>query len=85
MRFSELKRSMDITPKVLSDRLKELQKEGVIENRIDNTSMPVKSEYCLTEMGQDLVTVAKEIKGWALKWKIDNPVCKSQDCIVCVL
>ncbi len=85
MRFSELKKSMNITPKVLSDRLKELQKEGVIENRVDSTSMPVKSEYRLTEMGADLINVAKNIKIWALKWKINNPVCESQDCIDCVL
>lgn len=85
MRFSEIKKSMNITPKVLSDRLKELQREGVIENRIDSTSMPIKSEYCLTEMGEDLINVAKNIKGWALKWKIINPVCESQDCIDCVL
>ncbi|HKM14227.1 MAG TPA: helix-turn-helix domain-containing protein [Candidatus Methanomethylophilaceae archaeon] len=85
MRFSELKKSMDITPKVLSDRLKELQKEGVIENRVDSTTMPIKSEYCLTEMGVDLINVAKNIKVWALKWKINNPVCESQDCIDCML
>lgn len=85
MRFSELKKSMDITPKVLSDRLKEMQNEGVIENKINSTSMPVRSEYRLTEMGIDLVTVAKDVKAWALKWKINNPVCESRDCIDCVL
>lgn len=67
-RFSEIKRSINgITPKVLSDRLKEMLDEGVIENRIDTSYMPVKSEYRLTEMGVDLVSVAKEVKRWALE------------------
>ena len=85
-RFSEIKRSINgITPKVLSDRLKEMLDEGVIENRIDTSYMPVKSEYRLTEMGVDLVSVAKEVKRWALEWKVNNPVCESRDCIVCEL
>ncbi len=85
-RFSEIKRSMNgITPKVLSDRLKEMLEEGVIENRTDSSSMPIKSEYRLTEMGSDLVSVAKEVKKWALEWKINNSVCESRDCINCEL
>ncbi|MDD2410585.1 MAG: helix-turn-helix domain-containing protein [Candidatus Methanomethylophilaceae archaeon] len=85
-RFSEIKRSMkDITPKILSERLRNLEEEGVIERRVDTATVPIRSEYRLTEMGRELTEVAKGIKTWALKWKINNPVCASQDCIVCVL
>ncbi len=76
---------MNITPKVLSDRLKELVDEDVIENRTDSSCTPTKSEYKLTDSGVDLIDVAKSAKMWGLKWKVNNPVCESRDCIDCVL
>ncbi len=85
-RFSELKNCLDgITQKVLSLRLKELEKEGLIENRVDGTSVPVKSEYTLTESGLEIIGIIKDMKRWALKWKITNIECSCQDCSECVL
>lgn len=85
-RFSELKDSLgDITQKILSERLKELEEEGIITKKIDSSSFPVKSEYTLTKSGLELVDVIRGIKTWALKWKIDNIPCGGQDCKVCVL
>jgi len=85
-RFSELKDSLgDITQKILSERLKELEEEGIITKKIDSSSFPVKSEYTLTKSGLELVDVIRGIKMWALKWKIDNIPCGCQDCKVCVL
>jgi len=85
-RFSELKDTLeDITPKILSERLKELEEEGIIKKNIDTTVFPVKCEYTLTESGLDLVEIIRSIKIWALKWKIDNIPCGLQDCKVCVL
>jgi DNA-binding HxlR family transcriptional regulator len=85
-RFSELKDSLaGITPKILSERLKELEDEGLISKKIDATSFPVRSEYTLTESGLGIIDVIRGIKKWALKWKIDNIACGEQDCRVCVL
>ena len=85
-RFSELKSCLDgITQKVLSARLKELQKEGLIENRVDSTSFPLKSQYTLTESGLEIIDIVKDMKRWALKWKIKNIECSCQDCSECVL
>jgi DNA-binding HxlR family transcriptional regulator len=85
-RFSELKSCLGgITQKVLSARLKELQTEGLIENRVDDTSFPVKSEYTLTNSGLEIINIIKDMKRWALKWKITNIECKCQDCSDCVL
>ncbi len=33
---------------MLSARLRELEKEGLVENRVDSSLFPVKSEYTLT-------------------------------------
>jgi DNA-binding HxlR family transcriptional regulator len=85
-RFSELMKSMkDVTPKMLSERLKELEDEGLVENRVDGSTFPVKSEYRLTPASVDLIRVVHELKMWALEWKIDNEPCKNQDCRICIL
>ncbi len=85
-RFSELKNCLEgITQKVLSIRLKELEKEGLIENIVDKTSFPVKSEYALTKSGLEIIDIIKDMKRWALKWKITNIECSCQDCSNCVL
>ncbi len=85
-RFTELKSCLGgITQKVLSARLKELENEGLIENKVDRTSFPMKSRYTLTESGQEIINIIKDMKLWALKWKITNIGCISQDCSECVL
>jgi DNA-binding HxlR family transcriptional regulator len=85
-RFSELKGCLKgITQKVLSARLKELEREGLIENRVDHTSFPVKSEYRLTESGIEIIDIIKDLKSWALRWKITNIECGFQDCSECIL
>jgi DNA-binding HxlR family transcriptional regulator len=85
-RFSDLKESLaGITPKILSERLKELEEEGLIERRVDVTSFPVRSEYTLTDSGLEIIGIIRDIKRWALKWKIENIACGDQDCKVCVL
>lgn len=86
MRFSEIRFSMsDITPKILSERLKELEGEGLVEKRVTVDSFPIKSEYRLTESALELMAVVHDLKMWALKWKIDNVPCMKQDCRNCTL
>jgi DNA-binding HxlR family transcriptional regulator len=85
-RYSEIKNNLsDITPKVLSSRLKELEKEGLIIKHVDASSFPVKSTYELTKIGIDFISIIKDIKQWALRWKIDNKVCEQLDCKNCDL
>jgi DNA-binding HxlR family transcriptional regulator len=85
-RFSDLKDSLaGITPKILSERLKELEREGLVARRVDATSFPVRSEYTLTESGLEIIGIIRDIKRWALKWKVQNIACGEQDCKVCVL
>ena len=85
-RFSYIRNAMsEITPKILTERLRELEEEGLIEKRIDNSTVPIRSEYRLTEMGKDLMTVVHQLKMWALKWKIDNPECGRMNCRFCTL
>jgi DNA-binding HxlR family transcriptional regulator len=83
-RFGEIKKEMEeITPKILSTRLKELEKEGLIKKEVDNSTIPIKCEYSLTESGNDLVVRVDHIKKWALKWKFKNKECGQTLCKNC--
>jgi DNA-binding HxlR family transcriptional regulator len=75
----------DITPKVLSERLKELESEGLIKRQVDTSNFPIKSEYWLTESGLDFMPVISLMKSWALQWKPHQKICESVDCKNCEL
>lgn len=83
-RFSQIKKSLNnITPKVLSARLKELKREKLIEKRVNVKEFQIKSEYRLTEAGKDFINVIKNIKKWSLKWEKKNKKCYEKDCKDC--
>jgi DNA-binding HxlR family transcriptional regulator len=85
-RYSEIKKGIeDITPKILSARLKELEKEKLITKKIDTSEFPIKCEYSLTESGKDFIKIIQDMKKWALKWKVKNIVCSEIDCRNCNL
>ena len=59
-RFSQIKKNLDnITPKILSARLKELKKEKLIEKRVNAKEFPIKSEYRLTKSGEDFINAVQ--------------------------
>ena len=67
-RFCELTATVEgLSDRVLSDRLRELEVEGVVE-RVVYPQIPVRVEYKLTEKGQDLKPVVEAIHKWAEKW-----------------
>jgi DNA-binding HxlR family transcriptional regulator len=82
-RFNQLKAKLpQITSKMLSARLKELEKEGILQRRIDSSVVPIKSEYSLTKRGEEFLDVIKHLKDWSLK-SGSNKSCKSKDCKNC--
>ncbi len=85
-RYTELKKEVaGITPKILSLRLKELEKQGLAKKRIDASSIPINCHYSLSKSGEDFIKTIKQMKSWALKWNIDNRVCSISDCKNCKL
>jgi len=74
-----LKALNDITPKVLSQRLKEMQSNGLVEKRVENLA----SSYSLTPCGRDLINITKSYKNWVIKWKTNNKICSDKDCDKC--
>jgi DNA-binding HxlR family transcriptional regulator len=72
-RFSELLEAVPgLHDRLLSERLKELETEGVVHRRV-YPETPVRIEYELTPKGRDLDKVVTEMQRWADRW-IAGPV-----------
>jgi DNA-binding HxlR family transcriptional regulator len=85
-RYSEIKKDLhSITGKILSLRLRELEKNEIIKKEIDKTVIPIKTYYSLTKSGKDLLEIIKSIKSWGLNWNINaNKKCCSMLCRNCL-
>lgn len=69
-RFGEFREhSPGLPTKMLSDRLKSLESEGVIERRI-YSEHPLRAEYLLTARGRSLEPVMSAIFDWGMKHAI---------------
>jgi len=67
-RFAALREAIpDITDRMLSDRLQELEAEGIVARTVVPDT-PVRVEYSLTRKGRSLVTAIDAIAEWAHKW-----------------
>lgn len=66
-RFSVIESAIGISGRVLSERLKDLEKEGIVKREVYNET-PVRIEYHLTEKGYALEPVLKSIQNWADGW-----------------
>jgi len=67
-RFSSLERSLvGISPKTLSERLKSLERVGII-TRKSFAEVPPRVEYTLTEMGWDLIPLIEQMREYGNKW-----------------
>lgn len=73
-RFAVLSAAVpDITDRMLSDRLQELEAEGIVERTVVPDT-PVRVEYALTKKGRALAEAIGAIADWAHKWvELDHP------------
>jgi DNA-binding HxlR family transcriptional regulator len=63
-RFSELRASLaGISPKTLTDRLRELEQHGLVE-RVIYAEIPPRVEYSLTSRGRTLEPVISALADW---------------------
>lgn len=67
LRFDQLQTSTDVSPHLLSQRLKRLEDDGVVE-RVPYQDRPPRYEYRLTPKGQDLHPVMMSLAEWGAKW-----------------
>lgn len=66
-RFDQLQASTQVSPHLLSQRLKRLEDDGVVE-RVPYQVRPPRFEYRLTPKGQDLYPVMLSLGEWGAKW-----------------
>ncbi|WP_397537100.1 winged helix-turn-helix transcriptional regulator [Rummeliibacillus pycnus] len=67
MRTSELKRAIpDITQKMLTQQLRELEVDGIILRKVYN-QVPPKVEYCLSDYGNSLGDLLDLLCSWGEK------------------
>src|SRR6476469_3562781 len=68
LRFGELAERLEVvSDRMLSERLKELEQEGLVERRAF-AEVPVRVEYSLTEKGEALGPVITAIESWSHDW-----------------
>jgi len=64
-RFSEIKECVpDLSDRLLSERLKELEHEGLVERHVID-GVPVRVQYLLTDKGMALGPTIEALKSWA--------------------
>lgn len=79
-RFAMLREAIpDITDRMLSERLQELEQEGIVARTVV-PEMPVRVEYELTKKGRALASAIDSIADWAEKWiaDVDTPVAQAR-------
>lgn len=65
-RFNEISKAIpDISPKVLTDTLKNLESTGLVSRKL-YAEIPPKVEYSLTELGKSLMPHIENLIAWAI-------------------
>lgn len=68
-RFNEIKKAIPrMSNTVLSERLRDLETEGLIVKKI-YAEIPVRVEYSLTKQARHLGKILEQLDIWVLKWK----------------
>ncbi len=78
-RFAALRGAVpEITDRMLSERLQELEQEGILERTVIPDT-PVRVEYALTRKGRALASTIDAIADWAHKWiPLEEPAATAQ-------
>lgn len=73
IRFSDITAAVPgLSDRLLSDRLKELEAEGIVTRTVIPAT-PVRIEYRLTEKGRALHDVVAAVSAWAETWQPAGP------------
>jgi DNA-binding HxlR family transcriptional regulator len=71
-RYGELRKTLkDVTPKMLTQQLRELEDDGIISRKV-YAEVPPKVEYSLTEIGESIIKVIWEMREWGGKYYVEK-------------
>ncbi|OLS37159.1 transcriptional regulator [Alkalihalophilus pseudofirmus] len=66
-RFCSIESAIGVSGRVLSERLKDLENEGIVKREVFPDT-PVRIEYSLTEKGISLEPFMREMEKWSQDW-----------------
>ncbi len=66
-RFSEIESAIPVSGRLLSERLKELESEGLVTREVF-PEVPVRVVYSLTPKGQAMEPILAAVQQWAEDW-----------------
>lgn len=66
-RFGAMEEAIPISGRLLSERLKELEQEGIVIREVFPET-PVRIQYSLTDKGYALKPMIREIEKWSCEW-----------------
>ena len=68
LRFNEIQKELSwVSPKILTQRLRELQEAEILTREVDATNIPPAVWYTLTEKGRDLQATLEAMQSWGQK------------------
>jgi DNA-binding HxlR family transcriptional regulator len=74
LRYGELRRTVTgITPKMLTQTLRELEEDGLISRKV-YVEVPPRVEYTLTENGHQLLPFLSLLRDWAKEQMLANNI-----------
>ncbi|MCE3199330.1 winged helix-turn-helix transcriptional regulator [Paenibacillus sonchi] len=66
-RFSVIEAALPVSGRLLSERLKELEHEGIVLREVFPET-PVRIQYSLTDKGRALESVIRDLQQWSDSW-----------------
>ncbi|AHV96217.1 winged helix-turn-helix transcriptional regulator [Paenibacillus sabinae] len=76
-RFGTIEASLPLSGRLLSERLKDLEQEGIVRREVFPET-PVRIQYSLTEKGLALESVIRGLEHWSRDWIETDSECSSQ-------
>jgi DNA-binding HxlR family transcriptional regulator len=74
LRYGELRKTlMDVTPKMLTQTLRELEDDELVSRKVYH-EVPPKVEYSLTDIGMELIPFINHLKEWGDKQRAKEKI-----------
>ncbi|MHA1906957.1 MAG: winged helix-turn-helix transcriptional regulator [Candidatus Thorarchaeota archaeon] len=68
LRFNQIQKDLSwVSPKILSQRLKDLTRDGILSREVNAEKIPPHVTYKLTKKGEDLRGVLTMMQNWGVK------------------
>ena len=77
-RFNELASTTNVSPKILSRRLKDMEEKGLIKKKFNSSE----SYYTLTKKGKEFQRIISNMKDFYIKWEKMSD-CRNYSCTEC--